>query len=244
MNPRINHAPYILRMPKDITTAKCINCLEDKIPFDFYKHSIRSDGFVRYRQICKKCRKKNGRKNKSRPIYDEIIKNGFQKCRFCNKEKSLDLFYSNGCFNDGLKKYRSKCKECILLKSKISHKNSYQDKINKKHSSAKNYISCLLNHCSKRKNKEYNIDIQYLIDIYENQNGICNISGIKMTHEHGSKITNISIDRIDSSIGYIKGNVQLVCYIVNIMKNKFSVNELIYFSEKIINYNKNKNNVL
>jgi hypothetical protein len=35
---------------------------------------------------------------------------------------------------------------------------------------------------------------------------------------HGRIPTNISIDRIDSSKGYIRGNVQFVCDVANRMK--------------------------
>lgn len=240
MNPRKNYAPYILRMPNDETKAKCVKCLEDKNVFEYYKHSKRKDGFIRYRQVCKSCRKKV-KKNKSRPVYEVIIKENSQICLKCNKRKPLNEFYKNGCFDDGLIKYRSTCKCCVLLNHSKSHKLTYENKIFKKHSNYKNYISTLLNHSSKR-GKEYNIDIQYLLDIYENQKGLCNISGVKMTNDYGSKSTNISIDRINSDLGYVKGNIQLVCYIVNIMKNKFSINDFLMFCEKIINYNKNKNN--
>jgi len=240
MNPRENYAPYILRMPNDETKAKCVKCLEDKVGSDYYRHSERKDGFIRYRQICKKCRKKV-RKNKSRPVHENIIKENSQVCSRCKNKKPLNEFYKNGCFDDGIAKYRAICKCCILASRVTEHKLTYSDKIIRKHSSCKNYISTLLNHTSKRK-KEFNIDIQYLLDIYERQNGICNISGIKMTHIHGSVSTNISIDRIDSDLGYIKGNIQLVCYITNIMKNKFSMNELILFCKEILNFNKNKNN--
>ena len=36
----------------------------------------------------------------------------------------------------------------------------------------------------------------------------------------------VSIDRIDSSKGYIKGNVQLVCVLYNLMKNKLPEEEM------------------
>lgn len=242
MIPRVNYAPYILRKPNDETLVKCVKCLDEKLPTQYYKHSIRSDGYVRYRQICKDCRKKKEKKSRSRPVHEEIIKINSQECKYCNTKKPLNEFYSNGCFSDGVKKYRTRCKECVLLISKSRHISSYKDKIEKKHSSFKNYISSLLNHCSKR-NKDFNIDIQYLLDIYEKQNGMCNISGIKMTYNYGEKNTNISIDRIDSNKGYVKGNINLVCYIVNIMKNQFSLMDLIDFCEKIVYYNKNKNYV-
>lgn len=240
MNPRENYAPYILRMPNDETKAKCVKCSEDKVSSDYYKHSERKDGFIRYRQICKKCRKKV-RKNKPRPVHENIIKENSQVCLRCKEKKTLNEFYKNGCFDDGTVKYRSTCKSCVLSSRADEHELTYLKKIKKKHSSCKNYISTLLNHTSKRR-KEFNLDIQYLLDMYEKQKGLCNISGIKMTHIYGSVSTNISIDRIDNNLGYIKGNVQLVCYIANIMKNKFSMSELILFCKEIVNFNKHKEN--
>lgn len=240
MFPRSNYAPYILRSVNDLTTAKCVKCLEERNISDYYKHSVRKDGFIRYRQVCKICRKKP-KGNKPRPIYESIIKNNSQVCLKCKKTKTLNDFYKNGCFSDGLPKYRATCKSCVLLASSKTHKQTYKDKIIKKHSSYKNYISTLLNHSSKRK-KDFNMDIQYLIDVYESQNGMCNISGVKMTYDYGKKATNISIDRINNNIGYIKGNIQLTCYIANIMKNTFSITDFMDFCDKIVNYNKNKNN--
>ena len=50
--------------------------------------------------------------------------------------------------------------------------------------------------------------------------------------------TKLSLDRIDPSIGYIKGNVEFVCYCVNVMKNDFSKDQMLHFVKLII-----KNNV-
>ena len=44
---------------------------------------------------------------------------------------------------------------------------------------------------------------------------------------NGKVPTNLSLDRIDSSQGYTEDNVQLVCRIVNIMKNDLSVDEFV-----------------
>jgi len=174
------------------------------------------------------------------PYNEKIILEGKRLCKYCDTIKTLDNFYANGCFSDGLIKYRSRCKDCVLKISKNKQPETYADKIRKKHSSAKNYISTLLNHCTKRKNKDSNLDIGYLLDLYNNQNGLCNLSGIPMTYEYGKKTTNISIDRIDNSKGYLKGNVQLVCYFANIIKSQFTLQELLYFAEKIVTYSQNK----
>lgn len=46
--------------------------------------------------------------------------------------------------------------------------------------------------------------------------------------------TNISIDRIDSSIGYVRGNVQFVCDVANRMKQDLSQEELLVWCKKIL----------
>ena len=51
---------------------------------------------------------------------------------------------------------------------------------------------------------------------------------------HGRKQTNISIDRINSSLGYIRGNVQLVCDAVNVMKSNSTEEELYQWSLMIV----------
>ena len=65
---------------------------------------------------------------------------------------------------------------------------------------------------------------------WEKQKGICAISGQKMSWNMKKKDTKqkwgcnkcLSIDRIDSINGnYVEGEIQLVCTIVNIMKNQY-----------------------
>lgn len=113
-------------------------------------------------------------------------------------------------------------------------------------SSPNNFLRSLLNNIksSNRKNKcgdNYNIDLEYLVNIYNNQNGKCNITGIDMTRitGKGRVLTNISIDRIDSSKGYLKGNIQLVCVWANIAKTdltQFQFEEYIKASYNKLSY--------
>lgn len=46
--------------------------------------------------------------------------------------------------------------------------------------------------------------------------------------------TNISIDRIDSSVGYVRGNVQFVCDVVNRMKQDLPEVELRVWCARIL----------
>ena len=47
--------------------------------------------------------------------------------------------------------------------------------------------------------------------------------------------TKLSLDRIDPNIGYFKGNVEFVCYCVNVMKNDFTKDKMISFINLIKN---------
>ena len=75
---------------------------------------------------------------------------------------------------------------------------------------------------AKTSGKSHNINTDYLRGLYEGQEGRCAISGIEMSirgTQHSSDYWySISIDRIDSTKGYVKGNVQLTCTGINRMK--------------------------
>ena len=65
------------------------------------------------------------------------------------------------------------------------------------------------------------IDHDYLVKIYNQQNGNCALLEIPMTYQF-KNFQSISVDRIDSSKGYLPGNVQLVCQFMNTAKKNYS----------------------
>lgn len=102
-----------------------------------------------------------------------------------------------------------------------------------------------INKAKSRKNKkfgEYNITLEYLKEIWEKQNGICPYTRLKMdlcintqSKNIKSKINKASLDRIDSSKGYLQGNVEFVCLGVNYAKNGFPKEQAMDFFNKIMN---------
>lgn len=86
------------------------------------------------------------------------------------------------------------------------------------------------------------LSIDYMMSLYENQRGFCAISGREMTYiaGKGRVETNMSIDRIDSSVGYIVGNIQLACRQANIMKMELSMEDLTSWCDDILNTQRKK----
>lgn len=71
------------------------------------------------------------------------------------------------------------------------------------------------------KKKEFDVTPDQVIDILHQQQFRCAITGVLMAHRFNDPKA-VSIDRIDSSRGYVSDNVQLVCRWVNIAKGQMS----------------------
>lgn len=92
---------------------------------------------------------------------------------------------------------------------------------------------------AKSKNQYYDIDLEFLYQLWNQQEGKCALTGIPMTTtKHGRTNTNVSIDRIDSSKGYTKDNIWLICSAVNFMKSNLNLEEFKQYCQAVINYKK------
>lgn len=107
------------------------------------------------------------------------------------------------------------CKNCFRVKTGIEHP-SYKGL---KYVS-KTYFT-LIKHGAKSKNREFNISIEYINDLLVEQGHKCILSGLSIKIGSEAEETTASLDRIDSSKGYIEGNVQWVHKDINRMKTDF-----------------------
>ena len=88
-----------------------------------------------------------------------------------------------------------------------------------------------LRQSAKDSGKEFTIEVEDII-IPE----YCPYLNVKLTTEQSDyKLPNYYTgDRIDSSLGYIKGNVQVLSFLANTMKNNATIEQLVEFSKNII----------
>lgn len=74
---------------------------------------------------------------------------------------------------------------------------------------------------SAKKMKDFDLTIEYIWDLFLKQNRKCAFSGVLLEFTASKNIT-ASLDRIDSSKGYTKNNVQWVHKDINKMKSNYS----------------------
>jgi hypothetical protein len=91
---------------------------------------------------------------------------------------------------------------------------------------------------AKKKSLPFDIDAEYLLSLWKDQQGCCKLTGVKFDlTKWGTKgqvnPDAISVDRINPGLGYTKGNVRLVTYHMNISLSDFGIQE---FERLIKNY--------
>ena len=165
------------------------------------------------------------------------IMNETKICTNCKIERQITDFY----YNSNSKRYECHCKECGRLrckewrknypeKSKLSDKTS---KLKLKNEDPVKYrlIKLIASMKSRYPNKEIvkELTVEDAGELYKKQCGKCHYTGIqmKLTSDKYRDLFLMSIDRIDSSIGYTKDNIVLCCWGMNVLKGPHSENELI-----------------
>jgi hypothetical protein len=90
----------------------------------------------------------------------------------------------------------------------------------------------------KSNNRNYDITLEDLLDLWNQQEGICPYSGVKLVHpnEGGNNLNTASLDRIDSKVGYIKGNLQFISIMCNQAKNNLTHEEMLTFLKTISDF--------
>lgn len=169
-------------------------------------------------------------------------------CKRCNQEKSLDLFCKDKRKVLGI---NTTCKECYNsnkdttkyksnMKAKYANDADYKaKKIEARRLFKVNHRNSVLLTQAKirarKANLDFNIDITDIVIPTH-----CPILNIPLLLDaKGTKKFSPSLDRIDNSKGYVKGNVRVISYFANHMKADATEEILTAFAANIIPYMKN-----
>jgi len=169
--------------------------------------------------------------------------NYIYECSICNKPKPNNQYSRDRKKKGKGREYVTQCKDCRRLYQKLPHVRENQNKRHilqrKKHRINSVYWSSVSN--ARNRGTEHTITKDDIKELFEIQKGLCYYTNKPMLQDIRDTVRNddsLSIDRFDSSKGYIKGNIVLCRWIVNRMKNDIEFKQ---FLELVSDINKNFN---
>jgi hypothetical protein len=152
----------------------------------------------------------------------------FEKtCPKCGISKPKTDFFKCSNTSDGL---HSWCKSCCKEQNQVSK----QKLVSTIEGRAKVFVvSCRAS--ARRRNQECSITEADILQMWSEQYGICAYSGREMTLMP-SKLNTVSVERIDSNVGYTPENTILVCQAVNRMKSDFALDDFLALCRDIAEF--------
>lgn len=168
-----------------------------------------------------------------------------KRCSHCGRTLPIDNFSKSSTSANG---YRSWCKECVNIsrnseENRLRCKQYYESKGRElmrsyKENDIQTYLWKSARSRAKQRGEEFSIDPE---DIMVPDR--CPILNIPLQYHRGVKQDNsYSLDRIDSSKGYIKGNVWVISLRANRIKNDSTPQELRLIADKVEEKLRSSNN--
>jgi len=133
-------------------------------------------------------------------------------CAKCGESKDVSLFFKHIETSDG---WHSWCKPCCKEGNEKSRE--------KKYSTIEGRVPTFLISCRNsafKRGNEFTITKEDLIEMWNLQYGKCAYTFFDMNLQPNTPYS-VSVERIDSKIGYTKENTVLVCNAINRMKSNF-----------------------
>jgi hypothetical protein len=162
---------------------------------------------------------------------DDILSVGMKLCSVCKLKKDIDNFR----FRTDTNKTRPYCLSCEANIKKDAYLSTRKYRLNKAQEFRSNKpISKILKQAkftAREKNLEFDLIEEDIVLPIK-----CKYLDVVLTNIQGQGLVweNYSIDRIDSSQGYIKGNIEIISRKANSMKNMATKEELITFAKNIL----------
>ena len=178
-------------------------------------------------------------------VHKQYQTNNQRQCTRCGETLKLDQFRplppkQQRYMERGVTKRLSHCNSCERIRT-ASFKS-------KKSETIEGTASFLMSNVRRRvrdKKLKCEIDADWIINTFKRQNGKCFYSGQEMTlltdrqtvRKGGgykkNRQTNISIDRINPNVGYLKNNTVLCCWVYNNLKQDLEIRAFLHAISEI-----------
>lgn len=155
-------------------------------------------------------------------LTNQQVKSKVNKLKLTLLKKTERLCYECKTEHQISRSYGIFCKKCKNVKRKILKKNTKKPR--------HIWMGDILRTFRYRSKGVCDLTLDYLIELWNKQNGLCYYSNLPLQEPYygSGRIYNVaSIDRIDSSLGYVKNNVVWCLWVCNAGKSNLSVNQYI-----------------
>jgi len=170
-----------------------------------------------------------------------VVRDGKKRCFKCLEWKEFKFFNKNSTLSGKVSKM---CKECFRnYKPVIKYEVSRSTRLSSSLDSGdiefylKRRIPCLKSNAKKKK-LEYDLDYEYLLTLWNNQKGICYYTGLEMKNDMKQKKyqawNSPSLDKLNPSKGYTKGNVVWCISSVNSFKQSLTEEQFLEMLKQIV----------
>lgn len=169
-------------------------------------------------------------------------------CKKCGETKTLNTanytcgYSTRKKTGKKVKSFSLKCRQCVYSEQSLAIESSanphryLKDKwriLYQKRTKAGVYV------CPDLKDEA---GVEYLMSLWSAQRGLCAVTRLPMTWgrvsrkevKHSGYGSKVSIDRIDPTAGYLRGNLQLVCGQVNYMRCGLTEEDFRYWCHQVI----------
>ena len=138
-------------------------------------------------------------------------------CKTCLKDLDTSEFWNHSRSKDRL---HYSCKPCMKIANQIykQSKTDASSKLKPLFRSAK--------HRAKIRKIDFTISYEDLLECWKKQDGKCYYTNVPLTFNIPWGRSEVSIDRVDPSAGYVAGNIVLSSFIMNSVKTSLTINEL------------------
>lgn len=148
-------------------------------------------------------------------------------CFCCKTDKPFSLFFKHNQTLDG---YHSWCKNCCTAANNRARL--------KQNSTIEGRAKIFLQNAKKsavKRQQLFELTVSDVVNFWNTQQAVCAYSGRLMTLKAG-QLNTVSIERIDSNVGYTLENTILVCQAINRMKSNFEFDEFYDLCRDVAKY--------